>query len=222
MVKVGLTLALSVLLTVYSTVEVPQITNMFEFIIRGIVEFAIGYSIALIMNIFLSSILVATDFIDTQLGIGMAKVFDPGSNVSAAVTGSIYYGFIILLFFVTNGHITLFKLLSDTIVAIPCGSDVNLTNLGLAIAGMLGSALVLAAKFALPITAVELVSEIGMGVLTRAVPHLNIFSIGIQLKLLIGIVVLVLLAPAFGSFCDGLYAEMFQKITSGLKILQNT
>jgi flagellar biosynthetic protein FliR len=57
-----------------------------------------------------------------------------------------------------------------------------------------------------------------MGILTRAVPSLNIFSIGIQLKLIVGFGVLILLSPVFGLFCDSLYSQMFTSIAGILRM----
>lgn len=221
-IKVGLTLIFSTTLTSATAVAAPQIDNIFEFIIKALYEFAIGYAIALIMYMALSTITIAAETIDMQIGIGMAKVYDPGNNSSAAVTGSIYNSFLILLFFSSNAHITLFKLLSDTIVAVPVGSTLHFSNAAYAVAGLLGSTLTLALKFAMPIIAIELISEIGMGVLTRAVPHINVFSVGIQLKLLIGLLVLVMISPLLGSFCDQLYSTMFADISRVLRLISTS
>jgi len=218
-IKVGLTIMLAATLTISSSVPLPQIDNLFEFIYKGIIEFSIGYAISLIMNVFFSSIMIASDLIDMQLGIGMAKVFDPGSNISAPITGSFFNAFLIMLFFVTNGHITLFKMLSDTLTAIPCGSNINISGAFYAIAGIFSSALTLAVKFAFPVIAIEFITETGMGILTRAVPNINVFSVGIQFKVVVGLLVLLLVSPSFGLFCDGLYNQMFSGIAGILRLM---
>lgn len=218
-IKVGLTIMLAATMTAYLPVPIPQITNIFEFATKGIIEFAIGFAISMVMSIFFSTIMMAAEIIDMQLGIGMAKVFDPGSNISAPVTGSFFNAFIIMLFFATNAHITFFKMLSDTVVAIPCGTDINVSGIFYAVAGLLSAALTLAIKFAFPIIAIEFISETGLGVLTRAVPNLNIFSVGIQLKVIIGFLVLFLISPVFGLFCDGLYTQMFSSAVSVLRLV---
>lgn len=216
-VKVGLTVMLSVALTVSTPAAAPVISNLFDFIFKGLWQFAIGYAISLIMNMALSTISMAADTIDMQIGIGMAKIYDPGSNLSSAVTGSIFNSFLILIFFASNAHITLFKLLSDTLIAIPVGANIQFSSAAVAVVEIMGSTLTLALKFAMPIIAIEFITEMSLGVLTRAVPHVNVFSVGIQLKLLIGLFVLVMLSPLFGSFCDQLYSTMFTNISGMLK-----
>lgn len=219
MVKAGLTLSLALALTVSTTAQQPQITSLLDFVIKGILEFAIGYSISLIMYLFLSAVIVAYDLIDIQIGIGLAKAFDPGSNFNASVTGAIFSSVTVLLFFVTNGHITVYRLLSDSVTAIPCGSDISLYKASYAISVVMCSTLSLALKMALPVVAIEFVSEMGLGILTRAVPNLNIFSIGIQLKLLVGLAVIFLLSPLFGIFSDQLFRMMYADISRILNLI---
>lgn len=218
-IKIGLTLMMAVTLTASSTVPVPEFTGIIEFALKGILEFMIGFVISIVMNVFFSSIMTAADLIDMQLGIGMSKVFDPGSSSSVPVTGSFYNAFLIMLFFSTNGHITLFKLLGDTITALPCGGNLSIEGAFSAVAGIFGSSLTLAVKFAFPIIAIEFIAETGLGVLTRTVPNINVFSVGIQLKLFIGLLVMLLLSPIFGLFCDELYNKMFTGITGILRMM---
>ena len=108
LVKAGLTVILSIALTASTTAAVPVISSIFDFVFKAMWQFTIGYAISLIMYMTLSTITIAADTIDMQIGIGMAKVYDPGNNSSYAVTGSIFNSFLILLFFASNAHITLF------------------------------------------------------------------------------------------------------------------
>ncbi len=218
-VKVGMTIMLAIIITASSSAQPPNITNIFEFLIKVFFEFSIGFGISVVMNIFFSAIFIATDLIDIQLGISMSKVFDPGSNVSVPITGSFFNAFLILLFFTTNGHITFFKMLNESVIAIPCGSNVNITGVLYAVPGVLSSALSLALKFAFPIIALEFITEMGMGVLTRTVPNINVFSVGIQLRLIVGFAVLFLISPVFGSFCDQLFSQMYTGIAGAIRLV---
>ncbi|NLK40297.1 MAG: flagellar biosynthetic protein FliR [Clostridiales bacterium] len=212
-VKAGLALLLALILVQTTQAESARTNTLIEFVIKGTGEFAIGYAISLIMNIFLSAVTMACEAIDFQIGISMAKIYDPGSNRSSSLTGSIFYSFLILLFFVANGHLTFFNMLKQLFTAIPCGSQINLAGAGYVVLCIMSGSLCLALKFALPIIAIEFMAEIGMGVLSRAVPNINVFSVGIQARILSGVLVLTLITPAFGSFCDLLFSEMFKNIT---------
>jgi len=216
MVKAGMTLMLSLMLSFSASDDYAAADTLLAFILKAVSEFAIGYAIALVMNMFLSVLHIAGDQIDMQMGMGMGRAYDPGSNVTSPMTASVYYTFLILLFFATNGHITFYKLLSDSFTAIPCGSEVNFSAVAGAVLGLFSNTLVLALKFALPIIAIEFFTEMGLGIMSRAVPSINILAVGIQLKMLVGLLILGILSPIFGTFCDQLFSNMFVGIAGVL------
>jgi flagellar biosynthetic protein FliR len=72
--------------------------------------------------------------------------------------------------------------------------------------------LVLALQLAFPVIAIEIISEMGFGVMMRVVPQINIFSVGIQIKLFVGFIVLVALAPALGGYFNHVYETMFTNL----------
>jgi flagellar biosynthetic protein FliR len=154
-VKAGMTLVTAIALTLTDTNAALNQTSVFDVIFRMVFEFAIGYAISLIMGMFLSSIIVASETIDVQLGIGMARVFDPGNSTSTPVTGSFYNAFLLILFFASNAHITLFKLFADTLKAIPAGQPWTFQSSPCR-SWHFRSTLTLALKFAMPIIAIEL------------------------------------------------------------------
>lgn len=219
LVRAGLVAMLALTLAQTTDAGFAKSGTLLEFAVKAVTEFAIGYAISLVMSLFLSVVTMACEVMDMQIGLSMAKNYDPGTNIASPLTGSIFYAFIILLFFVTNGHITFFSMLRESFVAIPCGAEVNLYSAGYVVACMMSGSLCLALKFALPIIAIEFMAEIGMGVLSRAVPNINVFSVGVQVRVIVGLVVLALLTPAFGSFCDLVFGELFKNMTYVLSTL---
>lgn len=189
------------------------------FILSVGLELGMGYCLGLVMNIFLSSILVAADIIDMQLGIGMSRMYDPSVNLSMPVTGSILNAVGLMLLFASNAHITVIRMVAESVRIIPPGSQINLARVGGVVATTFGLALILALKLAIPIIAIELLSEVGLGILTKAVPNINIFSVGIQLKLLTGLYMLFAVVPFFGAFLDKLFETVYTSTAEVLGIL---
>ena len=58
----------------------------------------------------------------------------------------------------------------------------------------------LAVKLAMPILAAELLGQMGMGILMKVIPQINVFSINIELKVIIGLMLLLLLLYPFSEF----------------------
>lgn len=194
-------------------------SNIPAFLLICIKELFIGFVVGFIMQLFLSALLMAGEFMDLQLGVGMAKVYDPQSNTSMALTGSMLNIFFIVIFFISNAHLTLIKIIFASFDIIPLGGFAFNPQCGEYIVLLFANILILALKMALPLVAIEIISELGLGVLMRTVPQLNVFVVGLQLKLLVGLILIVLIFPGFFDFFDAMTNTMFESIENSLSSL---
>ena len=106
----------------------------------------------------------------------------------------------ILLFFAGNGHHTLLRIIitSGEVVGyggVSIGND--LTNLALE---LFIECTILAVKLCMPVLAAELIGQLGMGILMKVIPQINVFSINIELKVLVGLALLLLLMLPISEF----------------------
>ncbi len=217
--KAGLSLILSVLVTGLLPGSVGEISNLLIFMVLAMKELLIGFVTGFILQLFLSSILMAGDMIDLQLGIGMAKVYDPQSNASIPVSASILNLLFTVMFFVTGSHLNFIKMIFYSFEILPPGPGSIDFGAAEFIVSLFGNMLLLALKLALPILTVEILSEMGLGILMRTVPQINVFVVGLQLKLLVGLVLIVLLIPGYVGVFDGMTDSMFKSIESGMRLL---
>lgn len=215
--KMGLSLLLAVIVTPTLTDVSIQFRGLFDFLFVIAKELLVGFVISFIMQMFLSFFLMAGEMVDMQLGVGMSKIYDPQSNVSMPLTGTIFNLLFVLLFFSQNGHLLLIKMLVLSFDILPVGPNLLNFQFGAAVVQIFSSILLLALKLALPLLAVELLTEAGMGVLMKTVPQINVFVVGLQIKLIVGLIVIVLLLPGITTMMDstmnGMYEAMKQVLT---------
>ncbi len=165
-----------------------------------LLELAIGFVLGMVVQFFFYIPQMAGMEIDTQMGMTMNQIYDTGSRSNMSVTGTLLNTMMILLFFAGNGHHTLLRIMltSGEIVGygnVTLGNDV--VNLALE---LFAECTLLAVKLAMPILAAELIGQLGMGVLMKVIPQINVFSINIELKVLIGLSLLLLLLYPFSEF----------------------
>lgn len=218
-IKMGLSFFTALIITSTLSDTNVTFTGIPEFIFAGIKELLIGFMVSFIFQMFLSTVLVAGEVIDLQIGVGMSKIYDPQSNVSMPVSGSIFNLIFVLIFFVGNGHLTLIKIISLSFQILPPGPTIVNFEFGHFIAQLFANILILAIKLSLPIIAIEMISEIGMGVLMRSVPQINVFVVGLQLKLLIGIIIIILTLNNVTSILDSIITTMFSNIEQSLRMI---
>ena len=216
--KMGLSLIFSYLMTPLIDKNAVVFSGMIDFMFKLLCELFIGFVMGFIMQLFISALLMAGEVMDLQLGFGMAKVYDPQSNVSMPLSGNLYNILYVLVFFAINGHRTLIKIIAESFKIVSPGADIVTQGISKEIVSLFGDMLVLALKLALPVLSIELLTEIGLGVLTRAVPQINVFVVGIQLKLFVGLIILALVIPSLTGVYDNAISYMFQTMT---KVLNN-
>lgn len=151
-------------------------------------QILIGALMGFSLQLFFQAFVVAGQIISIQMGMAFASMIDPTNGVNTAVIGQFLTMLVTLLFLAMNGHLVVFEVLTESFTTLPVGSAM-LVNHFWEIAGKLGWVLGAAMVLVLPAITALLVVNIAFGVMTRAAPQLNIFSIGFPLTLVLGMVI---------------------------------
>lgn len=217
-------ISLSVLLTftVYDLLPPAydySINTMLEFAVLILKELLIGYIIGHIISMFFSIVVIGGEVMDMQIGMSMSKIYDPSSNVSIGITGSFLNAFLLLIFFSAGGHISLVQIFITSCKLINVGQFSIPDNMFFNMVDMFTEILTLALKLSLPVMAVEIITEVSIGILMKAIPQIQIFSVNVQLKLIIGLFCLIILVPTFSSFIQNILTLMFENIQKSLSLL---
>lgn len=218
-VRAGIVMVLSVFLITYQGGETVAVGSMLEYAVLLLKELTVGVVTGFVVSLFQYVVLFAGTVSDFMMGMSMATIYDPQSNSSAPLTATFLNYMFMLLFFAVNGHVALFHLLIDLREIIPYGSvTLNPDAFSLSV-GLFASCTVLGLQMAFPILAVELLAEVGVGILMRTIPQINIFAINIQMKILVGLVALLILIMPFGDFTQSLIASMNRELRAVLALL---
>lgn len=158
---------------------------------------------------------------DTQIGFGMAKAMDPMTGVQMPLFANLFYYLFILYFFIVGGHLKYIELFITSYDILPLDYSFTPQTLNLVyfIASYLGTVITLAVKFAMPIIASELITEFVIGVMMKAVPTIQIFVVNIQLKIVIGMLVLFAVAQPMSDFLEYLMNIMFQNLYNAIGLI---
>ena len=202
-VKAGFVLLLSLCIFPMSSLQTEIPDTLIGLSLTFLLELFLGYVLGLVMNIFFYIPLLAGGTIDMQMGLSMASTYDPASGIQVTVTSTFFNLLMSLLFFAANGHHTLIRIFASSGLVVPFGA----VALGETFyAGMIQIFLdctILGVKLCMPILAAELMGQVGMGILMKAIPQINVFAINIELKVIIGLVMLlILLVPISGFLLD--------------------
>ena len=151
-------------------------------------EILIGAMLGFTLQLFFQVFVIAGGIVAMQMGLGFASMVDPANGVSVPVIGQLFMILVTLLFLAMNAHLVVFEVLAESFVTLPVGGGFLVDNYW-QVVNRLGWVIGAALLLVLPAITALLVVNLAFGVMTRAAPQLNIFSIGFPLTLVLGMVI---------------------------------
>lgn len=212
MVRMGIVFFLTLL--VAPQVPAVQAAGLdgFELTVVMFKELAIGLVLGMAFQFFYMMLYFTGDLLDVTFGLSMAKVFDPGTNLQVSITSNLLFQMFAMYIFATDTHLALLHIFCYTFKAIPLGGAALTVDLASAMMELFVGVFLLVVRLALPFVAMEFVLEVGMGILMRFVPQIQVFTINFQLKQGLGFIMLLLFAPFTGSFIDNYLIVMLENL----------
>ena len=140
----------------------------------------------------------------------MAQVYDPQYGTQSTVSSGIYYAFMVLIFFASNSHLRLLALFYQSVQLIPFGKVTFNPMLVHVITAGFCQGILTGMQFAFPMIAIELVSELAMGILMRIIPQINVFTVNFQVKIIMGLLMMLLLFSPMADYIDTIFTYMYQ------------
>jgi flagellar biosynthetic protein FliR len=173
-----------------------------------LIGFAMGFSLRLVF----SAIDLAGNMIATQMGLGFATLYDPQNTGQTPVLSEFIGLLALLVFMAINGHLMVIATLMQSFTAIPISANalgsaswLNLANAGVVV---FSSGLLLS----LPIVAALLITNVALGVLSRAAPQLNLFAVGFPVTLALGFGLLIVSMSYLGAPLQRLFEHGLQSM----------
>ena len=200
-----------ILVTLIKDVAVDA-TNVYSYAALILKELAIGIILGYTSYLVFSALFLAGQIIDTQIGFGMVNVLDPMHDSQIPLTGNFIYIITLLIFVMMNGHHVLLTALFKSYNVLPINSfafnDVLYNNM----LNIFFETFALGFKISIPILAASLLAEISLGILAKTVPQMNVFVVGMPLKVGVGLVTLLAMMPMFITAMDLTFDKMYSYI----------
>lgn len=219
MVRVSIALFLSFIFVPFVQPLVALPTHFGVFVFYLLQEFALGLLIGFIVYLTFAGLQLAGQLVDRPMGFTMVNVLDPYTGGQMPVVGQLYYIIALWLFILVKGDHTLIRVLSQSYQLIPVGGEVFFTK-GLpyflqAFSGLFW----LAVQIAVPIFGVLFLTDVGLGVLAKLVPQINVFFIGFPIKTFLGLTLLILSLPVLVRWLAGYFSANGRVWTELLRFL---
>ncbi|WFR54963.1 flagellar biosynthetic protein FliR [Anaerocolumna sp. AGMB13025] len=217
-VKVGFSLFFTLILFQIVPGQV-QYDGIIGFAALIISELMVGLIIGFFANISFYILTFAGSIMDMEIGFSMVNQFDPVSNIQTTITSNYYMYIVMLIMLVTNLHHYLIMAVADTFKLIPLGAAKIRPDLYLLMLRFIKDYFIIGFRIVLPIFAGMLIVNSILAILAKIAPQLNMFVIGLQLKVLIGLFILFLMVGLTPTVSGFIFDEMISMIKSAIKAL---
>jgi len=161
-------------------------------------QMLIGFAIGFMVQIIFSAIELAGQISGMTMGFGFATSYDPQSAGTTVVIAELMGILALLIFLSMNGHLIMISALLESFYAFPVTSEPRMID-GMTIALWGAKLFSIALQLSLPIVATLLITNLALGILTKASPQLNIFGIGFPITLGVGFLVVMLMLPTMAA-----------------------
>ena len=193
-------------------------STFLEYTIILLKELIVGITIGFMSNVTLSIINAAGQFIDREIGFSMVSDFDPGMNTEITITAEFYNMLVMLIMLCSNMHYFILSALSDSFQLIPLGNvTIDTGALYDTMVQYIADYFIISVRIALPVMIATMLLNVVLGVLAKTAPQMNMFVIGMQLKIFVGFAVLFVTIGFLPNITEYIYNEMQTVVTDVMK-----
>lgn len=214
-------------MSVFLSVVVITVTPVIPLHYVGVV----GYSVLILKEMMLGIILglmcsmcfyivsFSGQLMDMEMGLSMASMFDPMTRTQISVSGNIYNYLLMLMMVVTNMHYYIIRAIADSFLYFNVGEAVfPMLTFKNMVVDFIGNYFIIAVRIILPVFCCMLLINVVLGVLAKAAPQMNMFVVGMQIKVLVGLIILVLVIQSFPMVADYIFSQMKEIITNVIHV----
>jgi flagellar biosynthetic protein FliR len=162
----------------------------------------------------------AGEILDIQVGFSIVNVINPLTSQNVSVLGEFELALASLIFLIGNGHHLLFEGLAGSFTLVPLPFAAIQPGLQNDVIGFFTTSLLLVFQIAAPVGIALYVVNIGLALMARVAPQLNVFAIGFPLQILVGLGMIVLSLPLLITVLPQVYAETPRELDAVLRLMR--
>lgn len=209
-VKVGFSVFFAALLYgVIPDKTIPVYSTVWGYAVLVLREAMVGMLLGFSAVVCTSVISFAGRIIDMETGLSMANLVDPTTNTSESITGVMFQYIITLMLIISGMYEYIIRAVAEAYELIPVGgASFESDRLLASILGFLGDYMSIGFRICLPVFAVMILLNAILGIMTKVAPQINMFAVGMQMKVLVGIVTLFLMVGMLPAISDMIFLEV--------------
>jgi flagellar biosynthetic protein FliR len=218
-VKTGLSIFLAAVLFYTVPYTTPEYDTVITFAILIVKEALVGAIMGLFANIAYYILAFSGQVIDMEIGFSMVNEIDPTTNIQTTITANLYGYLVILIMIITNLHHFFIRAVIESFQVIELGKANFSPNLYKLMVQFIVDYFIIGFRIVLPVFAAILIVNTILAIFSKIAPQMNMFVLGMQLKIFVGLIVLVMIMQMAYSVADKIFNEMKELLVQAMQLM---
>lgn len=214
-ISMGATL---IILPLYGQVEVPGgFPGLAPLVVQ---ELLVGMVLGFVAVLVFTCVQLAGELLDIDMGFSIMNVLDPLTQQQAPVVGNFMHILALLMFLAIDGHHGLLLAVMDSFAVVPIGQLALTAALQRQMLDLTGDIFRIGLALASPVLAALFLVTVAMAVVSRAVPQMNVFIVGMPAKAAAGLAMLAVLLPLYAVAFRALFERLFSHMYTAIQFMK--
>ncbi|MCR5402831.1 MAG: flagellar biosynthetic protein FliR [Butyrivibrio sp.] len=221
-VKIGYGLLLSILLYGAVPFYPPSYNTVAGYTVIVLKEAMVGLLIGFAVTLCQQIAAFAGTIVDMQIGLSMVSMMDPSTNQQVTITGSLYSQYLTMALIITGMYQYILHALVDSFTLIPInGAVINSDRMLQVMLDFMKDYIVIGFRICLPIFIITFITNVILGVLAKVSPQMNMFSVGIQIKIIVGLFIMFFTVSMLSDAANFIFINMKEMIQDFVYSMQS-
>lgn len=222
LVKIGYGLLISILLYGAVPYSPPDYNTVAGYTVIVLKEAMVGLLIGFAVTLCEQIAAFAGTVVDMQIGLSMVSMMDPATNQQVTITGSLYSQYLTMALIITGMYQYILKALVDSFTLVPInGAVINTDRMLQTMLNFMKGYIVIGFRICLPIFIITFMTNVVLGVLAKVSPQMNMFSVGIQIKIIVGLMIMFITITMLSDASNFIFINMKEMMSDFVYSMQS-
>ena len=222
LVKIGYGLLLSILLYGAVPFYPPNYNTVAGYAVIVLKEAMVGLLIGFAVTLCQQIAAFAGTVVDMQIGLSMVSMMDPATQQQVTITGSLYSQYLTMALIITGFYQYILRALADSFTLIPInGAVINSDRMLQVMLNFMKDYIVIGFRICLPIFIITFITNVVLGILAKVSPQMNMFSVGIQIKIVVGLFIMFITVTMMKDAANFILINSKEMIQEFVKSMQS-
>jgi flagellar biosynthetic protein FliR len=222
LVKIGYGLLISVLLYGAVPYTPPDYNTVAGYTVIVLKEAMVGLLIGFAVTLCEQIAAFAGTVVDMQIGLSMVSMMDPATNQQVTITGSLYSQYLTMALIITGMYQYILKALVDSFTLVPInGAVINTDRMLQTMLNFMKGYIVIGFRICLPIFIITFMTNVVLGILAKVSPQMNMFSVGIQIKIVVGLMIMFITITMLSDASNFIFINMKEMMSDFVYSMQS-